>query len=148
MKTPVGKPVPRVPCSKTLRRVGNGGLRPGERRNAEGPDPTLRKISVADYWLHYKLMQATGTEKELGGEAQTIEALKALGEAYECKLRVAEEEVPKMIPAAFGAASPSSSITTNRASASSGRTKSGEPNSCCKPPNYFRRSWPKSCCAG
>ena len=68
---------------------------------AEGPDPTLRKISVADYWLHYKLMQATGIEKELGGEAQAIAALKALGEAYERKLRVAEVEVPKMIPAAF-----------------------------------------------
>jgi hypothetical protein len=68
---------------------------------AEGPDPTLRKISVADYWLHYKLMQATGIEKELGGEAQAIAALKALGEAYERKLRIAEVEVPKMIPAAF-----------------------------------------------
>ena len=56
---------------------------------------------MADYWLHYKLMQATGIEKELGGEAQAIEALKALGEAYERKLRVAEVEVPKMIPAAF-----------------------------------------------
>jgi len=72
-----------------------------DRFRAEGPDPTLRKISVADYWLHYKLMQATGIEKELGGEAQAIEALKALGEAYERKLRVAEVEVPKMIPAAF-----------------------------------------------
>ena len=29
---------------------------------AEGPDPTLRKIAVADYWLHYKLMQATAIE--------------------------------------------------------------------------------------
>ena len=65
---------------------------------AEGPDPTLRKISVADYWLHYKLMQATGIEKELGGEAQAVEALKSLGAAYERKLRVAEVEVPKMIP--------------------------------------------------
>jgi hypothetical protein len=72
-----------------------------DRFRAEGPDPTLRKISVADYWLHYKLMQATGIEKELGGEAQAVEALKALGEAYERKLRVAAVEVPKMIPTAF-----------------------------------------------
>jgi hypothetical protein len=72
-----------------------------DRFRAEGPDPTLRKISVADYWLHYRLMQATGIEKELGGEAQTIEALKALGEAYERRLRVAEVEAPKMIPAQF-----------------------------------------------
>lgn len=72
-----------------------------DRFHAEGPDPTLRKISVADYWLHYKLMQATGIEKELGGEAQAVEALKALGEAYERKLRIAEKEVPKMIPTAF-----------------------------------------------
>jgi hypothetical protein len=72
-----------------------------DRFRAEGPDPTLRKISVADYWLHYKLMQATGIEKELGGESQAVAALKALGEAYERKLRVAEVEVPKMIPAAF-----------------------------------------------
>ncbi len=68
---------------------------------AEGPDPTLRKIAVADYWLHYKLMQATGIEKELGGEAQAIEALKALGEAYESRMRIAEVELPKMIPATF-----------------------------------------------
>jgi hypothetical protein len=68
---------------------------------AEGPDPTLRKLAVADYWLNYKLMQATGIEKELGGEAQAIEALKALGNAYERKMRVAEDEVPKMIPMAF-----------------------------------------------
>ena len=68
---------------------------------AEGPDPTLRKIAVADYWLNYKLMQATGIEKELGGEAQAIEALQALGDVYERKMRVAKDEVPKMIPTAF-----------------------------------------------
>ncbi len=68
---------------------------------AEGPEATLRKIAVADYWLHYKLMQASGIEKELGGEAQAVEALKALGEAYERRMRTAEVELPKMIPAAF-----------------------------------------------
>ena len=61
----------------------------------------LRKIAVADYWLHYKLMQATGIEKELGGEAQAIEALKALGDAYERRMRVAQDEMPKMIPTTF-----------------------------------------------
>ncbi len=68
---------------------------------AEGPEPTLRKIAVADYWLNYKLMQATGIEQELGGEAQAIEALKALGDAYERKMRLAKDDVPKMISTAF-----------------------------------------------
>ena len=68
---------------------------------AEGPDPTLRKLSVADYWLHYKLMQATGIERELGGEAQAIAALQAVGDAYERKLRGAEADMPKLVPAAF-----------------------------------------------
>ncbi|HEX6637184.1 MAG TPA: hypothetical protein VF033_05970, partial [Steroidobacteraceae bacterium] len=31
-----------------------------ERFWKEGPDPTLRKIAVTDYWLHYKLMESTG----------------------------------------------------------------------------------------
>lgn len=68
---------------------------------AEGPDPTLRKLSVTDYWLHYKLMQATGIERELGGEAQAVAALQSLGNAYEGKLRGAKADLPKMIPAAF-----------------------------------------------
>ena len=72
-----------------------------EQFRAEGLEPALRKIAVADYWLHYKLMQATGIEKELGGEAQAIEALKALGDAYERRMRIAQDEVPKMIPTAF-----------------------------------------------
>jgi len=72
-----------------------------EQYRADGPEPTLRKIAMADYWLNYKLMQATGIEKELGGEAQAIEALKALGNAYERRMRVAKDEVPKMIPTAF-----------------------------------------------
>lgn len=67
----------------------------------EGPEPTLRKIAVADYWLHYKLMQATGIEEALGGEAQAVSALKALGEAYERLARGAADDAPKMIRAAF-----------------------------------------------
>jgi hypothetical protein len=53
----------------------------------QGPDPTLRRIAVADYWLHYKLMQATGIEEALGGEVQAV--------------RGASKEIPTMIPAAF-----------------------------------------------
>ena len=68
---------------------------------AEGPDPTLRKLAVADYWLHYKLMQATGIERELGGAARAVAALQALGDAYERRMRAAEDELPKMLPAAF-----------------------------------------------
>jgi hypothetical protein len=68
---------------------------------AEGPEPTLRKIAATDYWLNYKLMQATGIEKELGGEAQAIAALQALGNAYERRMRSAETEIPRMIPTDF-----------------------------------------------
>jgi hypothetical protein len=64
---------------------------------AEGPDPTLHKISAVDYYLHYRLMQATGIEKELGGEEKTVAALKALGEEYERRMRVMQVELPKMI---------------------------------------------------
>ena len=72
-----------------------------ERFLAEGADPTLRKLSVADYWLHYKLMQATGIEQALGGETRAIAALQAIGDAYERKLRGAEADMPKLVPAAF-----------------------------------------------
>ena len=78
---------------------------------ADGRDPTLRKLSVTDYWLHYKLMQASGIERELGGEAQAIAALQALGDAYERKLRGAETDLPKMIPAAFTGEGMSSGFT-------------------------------------
>jgi hypothetical protein len=64
---------------------------------AEGPDPTLRKISAVDYYLHYRLMQATGIEKELGGEEKAIAALKALGEEYERRMRAMQVELPRMI---------------------------------------------------
>src|SRR5882672_4267954 len=64
---------------------------------AEGPDPTLRKISAVDYYLHYRLMKATGIEKELGGEEKAVAALEGLGEEYEHRMRAAQVEYPKMI---------------------------------------------------
>jgi hypothetical protein len=72
-----------------------------ERFLEQGSEPTLRRIAAADYWLHYRLMQATGMEETLGGEAQAINALKALGEAYERRARGASTEIPRMIPAQF-----------------------------------------------
>jgi len=72
-----------------------------DRLREQGPDLTLRRIAVADYWLHYKLMQATGLEEALGGEAQAVSALKALGEAYERRARGAGKEIAQLIPAAF-----------------------------------------------
>jgi hypothetical protein len=71
-----------------------------EQFRAEGPEPTLRKLSATSYRLHYRVMQATGLEKELGGEQQAIDALKALGEGYEKQAREYEVEAPKLIKAA------------------------------------------------
>jgi len=67
----------------------------------DGPEPTLQALRPLDFWVQYKMMQATGIEQALGGETQTIAAMKAMGDAYERKLRGAEAEAPKMIPAAF-----------------------------------------------
>lgn len=67
----------------------------------EGPEPTLQALRPLDFWLQYKMMQANGIEQALGGEAQTIAAMKALGDAYERKLRGAEADAPRMIPATF-----------------------------------------------
>lgn len=68
---------------------------------AEGVEPSLRKIAKLDYWLHYKLMKATGIEKELGGEARALAALQALGDAYEKQLRGPQGQIPRMVPASF-----------------------------------------------
>ncbi|KAF1727314.1 hypothetical protein CSC78_00365 [Pseudoxanthomonas japonensis] len=61
----------------------------------------MQALRPLDYWLHYRLMQATGVEEALGGEAQAVAALKALAEDYERQARGTQAQVPKMIPAAF-----------------------------------------------
>ncbi|RZA37046.1 MAG: hypothetical protein EOP92_02315 [Lysobacteraceae bacterium] len=68
---------------------------------ADGPDAALRKIAPFDYLVHYRTMEATGIMEALGGEQRAIAALKALGNAYERKLRGAQADAPKIIPAAF-----------------------------------------------
>lgn len=72
-----------------------------ERLKAEGPLPSAREASALEYWLHYKVMQATGMEEALGGEARAIAALKAFGLAVERSAVVAQTQVPRMTPAAF-----------------------------------------------
>lgn len=99
-QTQVGTPVSNIPTQAQV-----------DKFISEGPEPTLQKLRPLDYWLHYKVMQATGIEKELGGEAQAIAALQALGDAYERKLRGAEADMPKMIPAAFTGEGMASGLT-------------------------------------
>src|SRR5690242_12682616 len=64
---------------------------------AEGRDTTLRKISAVDYYLQFRLLQATGLVDELGGEDKTAAALLALGDEYERRARAFEIDMPKMI---------------------------------------------------
>ena len=68
---------------------------------SEGPEHAARELRPLDYWLHYKMMQATGMEEALGGEEQTVAALKAIGIAYEQRLKSFKAETPRMIPASF-----------------------------------------------
>lgn len=73
-----------------------------ERVNAEGPLPTARAASALEFWLHYKLMKATGMEDALGGEAQAIAAMAAVSRAVERSSLAAQAELPKMVPAFNG----------------------------------------------
>lgn len=68
---------------------------------AKGPEAAIAELRPLDYWLHYKMLQSTGVEDALGGEANTVAALKALGEHYERRARGDQAALPKMIPAAF-----------------------------------------------
>lgn len=65
------------------------------------PLPAARQASALEFWAHYKLMQATGLEAELGGEEQAIATLKAVGMAFERAAIGAQAQMPRMIPAAF-----------------------------------------------
>lgn len=73
-----------------------------DRLNAEGPLPTARAASALEFWLHYKLMKATGMEEALGGEAQAIAAMAAVSLAFQRSSLAAQAELPKMVPAFNG----------------------------------------------
>lgn len=68
---------------------------------AEGPEPTLRQLTSASYVLHYRMMERTGMVEALGGEAQALAALQAVGNAYERQVRGVSADAPRMLPAAF-----------------------------------------------
>lgn len=72
-----------------------------DRVNAEGVLPTARAASALEFWLHYKLMKATGMEEALGGEDQAIAAMKAVSLAFERSSLAMQAQVPKMVPASF-----------------------------------------------
>lgn len=71
------------------------------RLQAEGPLPTARAASALEFWLHYKLMQATGMQEALGGEERAVATLKALSVAYERSSQAMQAAIPKMVPANF-----------------------------------------------
>lgn len=69
-----------------------------ERLKAEGPLPSARAASVLEFWLHHRLMKATGMEQALGGEAQALAAMQAVSLAFERSSLAAQTEVPRMVP--------------------------------------------------
>lgn len=71
------------------------------RLEREGPLPAARDASKLEFWLHYKLMQATGMAQALGGENPTLAALKTVGVGFEHSATAAQADVPRMLPADF-----------------------------------------------
>lgn len=71
------------------------------RLQREGPLPAAREASKLEFWLHYKLMQATGMSQALGGEERTLAALKTVGMGVERSATAAQSDVPRMLPADF-----------------------------------------------
>lgn len=71
------------------------------RLQARDPKEVAREISRFDYLLHYRMMQMTGIEAALGGEAQSLAALQAVGTAYERKIDALLPQTARLMPAAF-----------------------------------------------
>lgn len=71
------------------------------RLHAQDPDTTARAITAIEYPAYRELMQASGLDAALGGEAAGDTALRALFASYESKARSLREELPKMLPAAY-----------------------------------------------
>lgn len=71
------------------------------RLQARDPKEVARVVSRFDYLLHYRMMQMTGIESALGGEAQALAALQAVGTAYERKIDALLPQTARLMPAAF-----------------------------------------------
>jgi len=71
------------------------------RLRADGPVATARRAAPADYVLHYRLMESTGMVKALGGQQQALDALQAIGNAYQRKAEALVARPPTWRPAAF-----------------------------------------------
>ena len=72
-----------------------------DRLKAEGPVANARRVAPIDYVLHYRLMQATGMVDALGGQPQALEALQALGHAYQRRAEALAAHPPGLQPVAF-----------------------------------------------
>lgn len=96
-RTPTdGKPEGAQP--KPAARIDQAQL---DRFRAEGPVANARRVAPIDYVLHYRLMQATGMVDALGGQPQALEALQALGNAYQRHAEALAAHPPRLQPVAF-----------------------------------------------
>ena len=71
------------------------------RMRARDPDTTARETTALEYPAYRELMQVSGLDAALGGEAAGDAALRALFAGFERKTRSLREELPKMLPAAY-----------------------------------------------
>jgi len=71
------------------------------RVQAQGSEATAREITGVEYPAYRELMQASGLDAALGGEAAGEAALRELFAAYERKARSLQEELPRMLPMAY-----------------------------------------------
>lgn len=72
------------------------------RLHAQGDEKTAREITSLEYPAYRELMKASGLDAALGGDAKADAALRELLAGYERKTRSLQNEMPKMLPMAYG----------------------------------------------
>ena len=106
---PVAPGTPAPDAAHRPRDAGAGGARspllPTDaalaRVQREGPDAAFAAMRPFDYLLQYRMMERAGIVEALGGEANSIAALRALGDDYERQLRALAGDMPRLVPVAF-----------------------------------------------